>query len=111
MKKEGKKEIYSKFWFALIVFILLLLTGAQLYNLAEGWSYFDSFYFTVVTATTIGYGDLVPTTHTGKIITMIFPFLAIGLAFYLFSITGKYVLKKAVDEMHKFSEGIIKKHK
>ena len=104
MKKVKKEEIYSKFWFALIVFVVLLVLGAQMYHVAEGWSYFDSFYFTVVTATTIGYGDFSPQTQTGKIITMVFPFIAIGLAFYLFSITGKYVLKRAMDEMHKISK-------
>ena len=104
MKRKKEKVIYGQFWFAVGVFVLLLLIGAQIYHLSEGWSYFDSFYFTVVTATTIGYGDFAPHTTTGKAITMIFPFLAIGLAFYLFSITGKYVLKKAMYEMQRFSQ-------
>jgi len=104
-----KEEIYAKFWFALGIFVLLIIIGAQTYHSTEGWTYFDSFYFTIVTATTIGYGDLVPHTIAGKSFTMIFPFLAIGLAFYLFSITGKYVLEKAMDEMQKFSGKIIKK--
>jgi|ETNmetMinimDraft_2_1059921.scaffolds.fasta_scaffold276951_1 hypothetical protein len=107
--KLKKSEIYSKFWFALGVFVLLLLIGTQIYHVTEGWSYFDSLYFTVVTATTIGYGDLVPHTTAGKSFTMIFPFIAIGLAFYLFSITGKYVLKRAMDEMHKLSESVVRR--
>lgn len=41
---------------------------------AEGWSYGESFYFYVVTFTTVGFGDLVP---EAKYITI--PFIFLGL--------------------------------
>ena len=37
-------------------------------------SYFNSIWFTVVTLTTIGYGDFSPLTIPGKIVTMILAF-------------------------------------
>jgi len=33
--------------------------GAILYHLQEGWSFFDSFYYTFITLSTIGFGDFV----------------------------------------------------
>lgn len=50
-----------------VVVILLMLTylcvGAGSFSIAEGWNYFEAFYFTFITLTTIGFGDIVPTKH------------------------------------------------
>ncbi len=64
------------FWLA-----VLMATGTFFYMQVEGWSLLDSFYFTVVTLATVGYGDLAPTTSAGKIFTIIFIFL--GLSFFI----------------------------
>ena len=45
----------------------------------EGWSTGDSLYFGFITATTVGYGDMTPTTGRGKIYAIILAM--IGLIF------------------------------
>jgi hypothetical protein len=45
----------------------------------EGWSVVDALYFCFMTMSTIGYGDLVPTTALSKIFTIVYSFLSIGL--------------------------------
>jgi len=49
---------------AAVVFLFLYLAaGAGLFMLwEEDWSFFESFYFCFITMTTIGFGDLVPST-------------------------------------------------
>ena len=37
-----------------------LISGTLFYRYAEGWSVLDSLYFSVITLTTVGYGDLSP---------------------------------------------------
>ena len=63
--------------FVLIIFVLAIVGGAFSYHVVEGWSLFDSFYFVVVTVTTIGYGDFVPRSFEGKLFTMFFAFFTI----------------------------------
>ena len=77
-----------------VLFVLLLVSGTLFYHNVEGWRYLDSVYFSVVTVTTLGYGDLSPKTDAGKIFTMIFAFSGIGIAFYFFSLVGRYFLIK-----------------
>jgi len=64
--------------------LLLFLAAAitligQFVGRKEGWSRFDSFYWSFVTATTVGYGDFRPT-HRGCRLLAIFTAL-LGLLF------------------------------
>ena len=59
--------------------LVLLLIGTFFYSHAEDWSLLDSFYFCVMTMTTIGYGDLTPTTALSKVFTIIYAFISIGI--------------------------------
>ena len=57
----------------------LVTGGAVFYHLVEKLSWLDSFYFTIVTLTTVGYGDISPTTAAGKLFTMAYLLIGIGL--------------------------------
>ena len=46
---------------------------------ANSWSFVDAIYFSVVTFTTVGYGDLCPTTNLGKIFTILFGLSGISI--------------------------------
>jgi voltage-gated potassium channel len=60
---------------------IIVATGTVFYTVVEDWSVIDALYFTVVTLTTIGYGDLHPTTDLSKIFTIFFVFA--GVSFIL----------------------------
>ena len=80
----------------------------HVYSYLEGWNYIDSLYFTVVTITTIGYGDMYPVSVLGKIFTIIFPFLGIAITFYFFSAVGKYVFRRTFEtELQEHHDKII----
>lgn len=58
---------------------LLLLSGTLFYTQVEGWRIIDALYFSFTTLTTIGYGDLAPTTDSSKIFTIFYAASGIGL--------------------------------
>ncbi|MFD2891468.1 potassium channel family protein [Flavobacterium chuncheonense] len=63
----------------LITTLLIILTGTITYHYLEGWSLIDSFYFSVVTLTTIGFGDFAPQTNMGKMFTVLYIVVGIGM--------------------------------
>ena len=62
-----------------ITLLVTLLIGSLFYHRAEGWSLFDSLYFSVITLSTVGYGDLAPTKIGSKIFTIMYIFMGIGI--------------------------------
>jgi voltage-gated potassium channel len=65
---------------ALVVSVFFtLLAGTIFYSVQEGWSLVDALYFSVTTLTTVGLGDLSPTTTVGKLFTVVYIFTGLGL--------------------------------
>jgi potassium channel subfamily K len=58
-------------------FIIYHVSGAAIFSSIEGWKFTDGIYWATVTLLTIGFGDLVPVTHTGR--SLIFPFATAGI--------------------------------
>jgi voltage-gated potassium channel len=59
--------------------VFLLLSGTLFYSTVEGWSPLDAFYFSVTTLTTVGFGDLAPKTALGKLYTVLYLFVGLGI--------------------------------
>ena len=65
---------------ALAISVLFLIAlGTGFYAINQSWNVVDSFYFSVMTLTTIGYGDLAPTGDVAKLFTVAYALSGIGL--------------------------------
>jgi voltage-gated potassium channel len=54
----------------ILALFLLLVACAIVVVIAEGMSFGNAIYFILITALTVGYGDIVPTTMWGKIASL-----------------------------------------
>ena len=72
--KYENREIIS----ALILFCIALTLLNAVMIFKEGLDPFSSLYFSFVTATTVGYGDISPATTIGKISSVIYMLVSIG---------------------------------
>jgi voltage-gated potassium channel len=56
-----------------------IVSGTGFYTLVEGLRFVDAFYFSVVTLTTVGYGDFAPQTDVGKLFTAVYVLVGVGI--------------------------------
>ena len=63
-------------WLSLALGITVL---GQIAGKKERWSAFDSFYWSFVTATTVGYGDLRPSTRLSRIAAILIAIMGLTL--------------------------------
>ena len=54
-------------------------SGVVFYSLVEHLSPVDALYFSVTTLTTVGYGDFSPQTTAGKLFTVVYVLVGVGL--------------------------------
>eukprot|EP00547_Thalassionema_nitzschioides_P005277 CAMPEP_0194219352 /NCGR_PEP_ID=MMETSP0156-20130528/25758_1 /TAXON_ID=33649 /ORGANISM="Thalassionema nitzschioides, Strain L26-B" /LENGTH=1274 /DNA_ID=CAMNT_0038948977 /DNA_START=58 /DNA_END=3882 /DNA_ORIENTATION=- len=88
---------YLALGFFSYVIISLIIFGFE-----EGWEGLDCFYFAIITLTTAGLGDFVPTTDEGKIICCIFIYFGVAcigllLGTYIAGMQDENSLKEAMN--------------
>lgn len=68
------KNLVFDLWvtFPLLLSLAVVVTVlGQIVGKKEGWSTFDGLYWSFITATTVGYGDLRPTKRSSRIIAIV----------------------------------------
>jgi hypothetical protein len=98
------------FRFLLALVVSLLVSGTVFFTLVEGWSVLDSFYFSVTTLTTVGFGDPAPATAAGKLFTVLYIFVGLGVIGGFINVLAKHTFARqrrrgGVSEEQKESEG------
>ncbi|QQE66779.1 potassium channel protein [Leptolyngbya sp. BL0902] len=66
-----------------VALALILLTGALWYKYVEGWDWIDAIYMSVITLTTVGFGEINPLTARGRLFTMVFLLAGVGVIAYI----------------------------
>jgi len=80
-------------WVIYLASPLLLLLGGFIILLGlvvgkiEKWRYFDALYWALITATTVGYGDIRPVKKSSKVFSIILAFIGIMFTGIIVAIT------------------------
>jgi voltage-gated potassium channel len=76
----------------------LLILGSLGYVWLEGWDFFDSLYMTVITLTTVGYGEVRPLTRIGRVYTIGLLLAGMGFLFYVVTSLARVVVEGEIRE-------------
>ena len=62
--------------------LLLLVVGTSGYMIIEGWTLLDAFYMTVITLSTVGFGEIQPLSNLGRLFTSMLVIASVLLIVY-----------------------------
>ncbi|MEM9248464.1 MAG: potassium channel family protein [Pseudomonadota bacterium] len=68
------------------------------YHLVEGWALLDAAYFSTVTIATVGYGDFAPKTVPGKVFTIGYVLVGIGMFVAAGTALADHLIRRAWDD-------------
>ena len=83
----------SKLKITLVVLLTIFIIGTFGFHFIEGWSFVDSFYTTIITLATVGYGDFTPRTAEGKIFAVFVIIFGVGTMLYSFGLISETVIE------------------
>ena len=78
-----------------VVFVIIMTTASVMYGIFEDAGFLDSLYWSIVTATTLGYGDFSPHSTAGKVLTSALIMSTVFL--FIPTITANLASKLIVD--------------
>jgi voltage-gated potassium channel len=71
-------NIRTRILLAMVLLCCVVMTGSAGFHFIEHWNWFDAFYMTLTTMTTIGYGEIHPLSHTGRVFNSLLIIFAVA---------------------------------
>ncbi|PTM10565.1 MAG: potassium channel protein [Bacteroidetes bacterium] len=84
----------SKINTAIILLIALLFTGVVGFKLMTNYSWVDSLYMTVITITTVGFGEVTPLDDESKIFTIFLILTSVVIVGFAIKVITEYIIAK-----------------
>ncbi len=96
-----QEQRYRPFFRLFIGFLLVIVIGTVGYRSIErDWSLLESLYMTIITITTVGFGEVKALSRQGQIFTIIIIFLGLGMVTALFARLGQFIVESGVKNLY-----------
>lgn len=102
LSREDAKKVRRTFQIIAVLALFVVIVGTVSMHHIEKWAWIDSLYFSVISLTTVGYGDITPETDIGKLFTIGYLISGIGIMAALVnnvlkSLEARRVMRKKSD--------------
>jgi voltage-gated potassium channel len=84
---------------SLILAFMILVIGTFGYMMIEGWDFMDSLYMTVITISTVGYGEVRQVDHVGRIFTIFIVLTGVGFSLYVAAAVVQFMVEGRIRQI------------
>ena len=85
-------KYFAKVYYAIFLLVIVVLAGTFGFMIVEGWSFFDSFYMTIITVSTVGFNEVNELSTGGKLFTSFLIITSFGTFAYAVSAITSYIV-------------------
>ncbi len=102
--RNWSRKYLKRIFYALSISILALIIGVVGYTIIEGYSLTDAIYMTVITLSTVGFGEVAPLSWYGKLFTIVLIVINFGVFAYAISVITSFVIDGDFKELIKLKK-------
>ncbi len=88
---------HKRIFLAIFFLLFFLVTGTAGYHILEGYTFIDAFYMTVITISTVGYGEINPLSESGRIFTVFLILSGVGSIAFAASAFTEMVIEQSAN--------------
>jgi len=92
-------SVRKKLILSIVLLVFINAFGVVGYMIIEGWNFRDSLFMTVITITTVGYGEVHDLSPTGEIFTIVLLVLGVGIILYLLGTEAKLLFEGQLENL------------
>jgi len=100
MKKEELRPAYH----AILLLFTILIVGVLGFTIIEHYPLLDAFFMTIITVTTVGFGEVHPLSQTGKLFTSFLIIFSFGIFAFAASTLARYVVSGVFLNYFRYSQ-------
>jgi potassium channel subfamily K len=102
--ERAPKAKFSPLAQAAVAIVFVVSLGAVVMHRLEDISFLDGCYWSIVTSTTVGYGDVTPKTREGKIFASVYCFITVGVMAWAIGQVASSSVESEVEKHSKLKE-------
>ena len=89
-------RVQKKLLFPILIIFIVLFSGIFGYMFIEGWNFLDSIYMTIITLSTVGYGEVRHIGPAGRIFTILLILFGISIIAYIVGLVAEALVESEI---------------
>ena len=95
----------------MLLVLAMIGIAAAIFHSLEDWTWVQAIYFATATITTVGYGDLVPTTDVSRLVVSLYVILCIPLVFLSIGVVAEAIFTRYQEAIKRSERRVKRKRK
>lgn len=100
----NQTSLFYKLLYPILLTLVILIVGVLGFSWLENYNFLEAFYMTVITVATVGFSEVRPLSHEGRVFTSFLIIASFGTFAYTFASLSKYIVDGEIQNYFKLKK-------